>query len=584
MTEDDKKRLLDLAQLNPDVNPHVIKALYHRGVNTQEKINEFFNNDLSKIGSAREFSGCDVMIDELVRIKENDELLVIMSDYDCDGSCGSSISYLALTEMGYRVHHHVNTREVGYGLKVESVNIIKQLYPEVTAILTVDNGITSFEAVDYANQLGIKVLITDHHKSEGGNLPNAKAIVNPNKFGCTSKTKNNCGAIIAWKVMLELSKVLGRDDLKDFMYDLLDLGAIATVADQMTLLGDNRLIVRHGLKLLNRRSRFSLAVIMDAAGIQEVTAETIGFYIGPLINAVNRMGADVNVLIKTLVSDYDNKQDIQNFANLMVSLNNLRKSETSEALEKIYSEIDVKIEEALFRGEPNPLDNVLIVYNETLPEGIVGIIASNLMERYSRPAVVLTKTKDGIIKGSARSISPLNIKSLFDEISDVFLSYGGHEFSAGLSFKDYNDFLLFKIKVYEKTADINPNDFNKLVYVDVILHGKLNDLNVCTMFDCMEPFGNGFVKPRFMYRDFTVDWVNTNFNKAKSPYVGKDGKTLRLVDANKLTAIMFKYADKFKALGEPNVLNMIGKPIINEFKGFRSIQFQVEEDYIIRVK
>lgn len=583
ITEEDKNNLLKLAEDNPKVSPYVIKALYHRGINTQDKLDEFFDDNYRNIKSAREFKDCDKMIDELIKTKDNNEIIVIMGDYDCDGSLGSTISYLTLFKLGYSVFYHVNTREIGYGLKIESVDKIIELYPNVKTIFTVDNGITSFDAVDYANSKGIKVLITDHHKSTE-ELPNAKAIVNPNRFDCTSKTKNNCGAIVAWKVLFELVKTLGRDDLETFMFDLLDLGSIATVADQVTLLGDNRLIVKHGLKLLNRRNRFSLSIMLDVLGIKDsVDEDTLGFYLGPMINSVNRMDGNVLSLIRTLILDYDDKDYIEDFALKMGAMNNTRKGITNCCFEQVSSRLDESRYDALFYGEPDPIGNCLVLNDKDIVEGISGILASKLLDKYNRPVLVMTDCGNGKLKGSARSLYPVDIKKVFDEISDVFISYGGHAYSAGFTLEE-SQFHNLDYKLNEKLSYLNPNDFTKHVYIDVILSGKLEDSSICDVFDCMAPFGQGFPKPMFMYKNFVVDKQKTNANKTNSPYVGKDGKTLRLVNNDRLVAIMFKYADKYKTMLEPGVVNLVGRPVINEYNGYRNIQFMVEEDYIIKVK
>lgn len=581
LSTEDKDRLLSLSDSFPNVNSHVLKALYVRGINTKEKIYQFFSDDLASLKTGKYLDGCMEFIAEL--IKSEDETIVLFGDYDCDGIFGTTVAYLVLSRLGYRVYFHVNDRDVGYGLKKQSIDKIRESYPNVSTIITIDNGISSFEAIDYANELGIKVLVTDHHLSQE-TLPNAKVIVNPNKVGCPSKIKNNCGAVVIWKVLFELVDYLGRNDLEPFMYDLLDLCAIATIADQVTLVGDNRLIVKHGLKLLNRRSRFSLSLFLDAYNLNDVDTDSIGFYVAPMFNSFNRMGHDVTTLIRALTFDYDDRDYIIDTVNLGLNLNNLRRENSNGYFELIKNDIDASIEDCLMNHEPNPVDNVIVKLYKDMPEGCLGIIASKISEYYSRPAVILTCTKDGLIKGSARSMHPLNIKELFDKFPNVFSSYGGHDYAAGCSFSSYEDFVEFQHLVYENTKDIDPKVFDEVKYIDVVLAGKLDDFGLCDMFDCLKPFGRGFTKPRFYYNGFRVNVDKTLNNKRKSPYVGEDGNTLRLVNDNGLVAIGFNCSSKYRELGEPNGLCLVGKPSINEFNGRKSIQFQIEQNYIMKMK
>ena len=279
---------------------------------------------------------------------------------------------------------------------------------------------------------------------------------------------------------------------------------------------------------------------------------------------------------------YD-KDYIEDFALKMGAMNNTRKGITNSCFEQVSSRLDESRYDALFYEEPDPIGNCLVLNDKDVVEGISGILASKLLDKYNRPVLVMTDCGNGKLKGSARSLYPVDIKKVFDEISDVFISYGGHAYSAGFTLEE-SQFHNLDYKLNEKLSHLNPNDFTKHIYIDVILSGKLEDSSICDVFDCMAPFGQGFPKPMFMYKNFVVDKQKTNANKTNSPYVGKDGKTLRLVNNDRLVAIMFKYADKYKTMLEPGVVNLVGRPVINEYNGYRNIQFMVEEDYIIKVK
>ena len=350
------------------------------------------------------------------------------------------------------------------------------------------------------------------------------------------------------------------------------------------MLGDNRLIVKHGMKLLNRRNRFSISLFLNACGIKDVNEESIGYYLAPMFNSFNRMDKDVTSLIRALTLDYDYKDYIEHVAKIGKKSNDEREKYSDYCFELIKSDIDVSVEDCLRNNKSNPNDNVIVKLSKDIPEGCLGIIASKVSEYYSRPTVILTYTKEGLIKGSARSMFPLNVKELFDKFPNVFDSYGGHDYAAGCSFSSYEDFVEFKNLVYENTKDIDPKLFSEIKFIDVVLAGKLDNFELCDMFDCLKPFGRGFSEPRFFYNEFRVNRTKTLSNKRKSPYVGNYGNTLRLVNDDSLVAIGFNCSSKYRELGEPDVLGLVGKLAINEFNNYKSIQFQIEQNYIIKMK
>ena len=242
LSDEDKIKLSELQKDFPSLSKVVLRAFYSRGLKDKESIEYAINANLSDITFAYDMKDAKEFIAYLIDAKIKNKKVVIMGDYDTDGSVGTSIAMLSLLRLGMDVDFYQNDRFVdGYGLKPESVRVIKEKFPNVDVIITVDNGISAFDGIDYANSLGIDVLVTDHHRAEEV-LPNAKLIVNPKRLDCPSKEKNLCGAAVIWKLMYTLFRELNED--LSFVINLLDLVAIATIGDLMPLIGENRVLVK----------------------------------------------------------------------------------------------------------------------------------------------------------------------------------------------------------------------------------------------------------------------------------------------------------------------------------------------------
>ena len=582
LSNEDKIKLDELQRSFPNLSKVVLRAFYSRGLKDKESIEYAISAGLSDISFADDMKDAKEFTAYLIDAKIKNKKVVIMGDYDTDGSVGTSIAMLSLSQLGMDVDFYQNDRFVdGYGLKPESVKVIKDKFPNVDVIITVDNGISAFDGIDYANSLGIDVLVTDHHRAEEV-LPNAKLIVNPKRLDCTSKEKNLCGAAIIWKLMYTLFRELNED--LTFVTNLLDLVAIATIGDLMPLIGENRVLVKEGLKLLNKKNRLSTSTLVDVVnekyGITDnsITVDTIGFYVSPLINAVSRLEGNSSLVVNMLISNDD--YFIKESANKMLGINENRKKLTDIQVSTAYVLVDVLNEDCSFHNEPNP--NYYVLYDESFTEGIIGLIAGRVTEKFNRPCLVLCDGPNGNLKGSARSVKPVDIYDCLNKSSDLLEGYGGHEFAAGFTVKKEN---LNKLKSRFSLLlkDLNESDFYKEVLIDAIIRPEDLELDICTEFNVLEPFGNGFRKPRYLMKDFVIDVPKTNANKCGSPFVGKDGKTLRLVNYQNKVVMMFKHADRYRELNYPNKVWCVGVPQLNEFKGIKSVQFLIENDYLLKM-
>lgn len=566
LSDSDKENLKVLKSAFPNLSMNMLRAFYSRGITTVEDLELALNGSAKDLLDPSVLKGCNDFINYITQIIGTDSKVVISGDYDTDGCVGTIILMKCLSNLGMNVSYYVNDRFTdGYGLSGKSMVKILDKYPDVKTIITVDNGISSVEAVDYCNSLGIDVLITDHHKVPKV-LPSAKVIIDPLQSDCTYQSKNICGAVVVWKVMYALYSYL-KLDMK-FITDLFDLIAVATVGDQMTLTGESRIIVKEGLKIFNSNPRVQFKILMERLKVDYVDSTTIGYYISPLFNCISRLEGSADLIIDTFLSD--NINEITYNIDYMFAVNDKRKSITASQVEKAFT---------LFDNDNLP--NIIVIYDKSFTEGIIGLVAGRITEKFNRPSIVFCDTEDGVLKGSGRSVKPVNIYDLSCTADDLFINYGGHEFAIGCSIK-FENLDSLRDRLESQLSDLTEDSFFKEILIDSIIKPEDVDINICSLFKVMEPYGYGFSKPRFLLRDFNVDLPKSNNNKCGSPFVGNDGSTLRLLNYNNLTVMMFKYADRWRELGYPTTISCVGEPALNEFNGKVTAQFIVEKDYIIK--
>lgn len=484
------------------------------------------------------------------KVIKNNEKIVIYSDYDTDGACGAAVAYMILKELGADVDYYTNDRFTqGYGMCISGIDEVLTLYPEASLILTIDNGIVAYDAIDYAKSKGLTVIVTDHHE-QGEYLPNADAVVNPKRKDSTYPFDGICGAVVAWKILRELYE--DKNEANKF----LDILAIATVGDVVPLIDENRIIVKEGLKLLNNNSRKSLAILREMTNTTEINAHfTLGFIYSPIFNAVSRLGGNINSVIDMLVSE--DEEFIREKITELIDVNEKRKALT-----------DKQVKKAELLLEKKGLKEVIVLYDEEFHEGIIGLIAGRLKEKYNRPAFVFTKTENGFLKGSARSIKEFDIKKNLDKCQDLLLGYGGHTMAGGLSLEAKNLEALEDrlIKLAQKI--LTEDDYiKKFYYVDIL---RENDITMDLVEDlkALEPYGEGFEKPLIRLVDFNVRRVFT---------MGKEKEHLKLL-GDKISLIAWRQANHYEERGNPLKVTALGFPEINVYENNVNIQFVVDED------
>ena len=466
-------------------------------------------------------------------IAANKKILVI-GDYDADGATATAVAVKGLKSMGAKVDFLVPNRfEYGYGLTPEIVALASTLKPDI--LITVDNGIASVDGVAAANLLGLQVLITDHHLP-GDTTPVAACIVNPNQHGCAFNSKNLAGVGVMFYVLLALRAELRNrgafsESAEPNLTELLDLVALGTVADLVKLDANNRILVEQGLRRIRAGACCAgITALLKIAGKapEKVTAQDLGFYVGPRLNAAGRLD-DMSLGIACLLAETaeDAMQKAQTLHELNMERRNIEADMQDSAL--------ISLENIEFSENYS-----LSIYNADYHQGVIGILASRLKEKYHRPTIVFADAGDGIVKGSGRSISSLHLRDALDLITkrhpDLIIKFGGHAMAAGLSIKQAN-FSVFQ-NAFEIVARelLTEADLQALMETDGSLDAKDMSLQTALIL-ASQVWGQGFPQPVF----------SDNFKVISQRIVGQ--KHLKLIlekDQKRIDAIYFNCQDSLK--------------------------------------
>lgn len=543
----------------------ILQVLGNRGYDTDDKIDVFFDYSIEKLHDPSLLKDGKLGASLIVEAIKNNEQIVIYTDYDSDGCNGAAVALLALRKLGAKVDVFLNNRFIdGYGMVVKGVDNLLEAFPETKLIVTIDNGISAFEAIDYAINKGLKVVVTDHHETKD-TIPNAHAVINPKRHDDTYPFKGLCGAVVIFKVMELVYREMNVDS--EYLYTLLDILAVATVGDIVPLVDENRIIVKNGIEMIKNGSREVFNIINDIKSITEINAHyTIGFIYVPMINALSRMEGYPLLAINMYLEEDTDK--------IVEAVNVLDKAnEERQALTKEQEEL------ALNLLEEKGIKDVIVLWNENFHEGVIGLIAGRLKERYNRPVFIFAKNEDGIYKGSARSINNYHIKEVLDEVQErdnILLGYGGHAMAAGLSILEENLQMLEETLLIISFERLSEEDYHKKINVDSVIDALDINEEIIEQISHLEPFGESFPKPIFGLKNFIVPSLSS------ISYMGKDKNHLK-IKGETMTLIRWRDDDKkYDSIGRPRVLKAIGFPSINEFNLKKEIQFIVSDDNIFR--
>lgn len=554
---------------NKDITKLEALILANRDIVDPSVVDMFINPTLDKLHDPYMLKDMDKSINLIIETIQNNGEIRIFGDYDQDGIASVMTLLDGLLfyydNISYDIPHRV---EDGYGI---SDNMSKKaIEDKVSLVITCDNGITGFDQIKKLKENNIKVIVTDHHQIEKKDndgwvdqiLPDADSVINPHRLDSSYPFKDLCGAGVAFKLMQALYMKLEGDF--EYLFSLLEYVAMGTVCDIVSLTDENRIFVIEGLKRLNSTEKYAIKALLDEAGWRkEINEYTLGFIIGPLMNATGRLST-AKLAIELLMEEDIDK--IHESAKMLVDLNNKRKSLTEDGINKC-----VKIAE----DNSYEKDDVIVIYEPSIDESICGIVAGRIKEKYYRPTIILTNSsKDGILKGSGRSIESYNIHDAIVPFDDKLESFGGHPMACGLSIKldildEFREFL-------NKKSNLTKKDLEEIINIDTQIKLSNLSLEFAESLERLRPFGKDNPRPIF---------ANKGVDIADVEMIGKDKRTMRMKlfqNGNYYNAIKFNALDDYEYLSlkfdgniKSNKIDIVYYPDVNEFRGNRTLQIKL---------
>lgn len=565
------------------ISPVLARIIRNRDVITEEEMRKFLHGSIDDLYAPELLKDMDKAVDILMKKITEGKKIRIIGDYDIDGVCSTYILYKGLSYCGATVDTAIPHRmKDGYGL---NENLIQEAYDSgADTILTCDNGIAASSQIAYANSLGMTVVITDHHEvpyeeADGERcyiIPAAAAVVDPKQEDCSYPFSEICGAVVAYKVVLELVARMQSTDWKKVMkselgLELMEFAAFATIGDVMELKDENRIIVKTGLELMKATRNIGLKALMDATRTepQNIKPYTIGFVLGPCLNATGRLDTAVSALELFQAKD---RATAATLAGNLKEMNDSRKELTLDGVEEAIAQVEEK-------GYDK--DKVLVIYLPKVHESLAGIIAGRIREKYGKPAFVLTNGEEGV-KGSGRSIEAFHMYDEMTKCKELFVKYGGHKLAAGLSLQEENVDKLRK--ALNENCTLTPEDFEEKVLIDVPMPMEYASLNFIEELEQLEPFGNGNPKPLFAQKNVSFmkgKILGQNRNVGKYTVADEAGKVYEMIYFGDIEALNSYMRKRF---GEQSVdslyygschdiqMSVAYYPDINEFRGNVSVQ------------
>lgn len=519
--------------------------LYTRGIQTKEALHDFLYPDLASLHDPFLLYDMERVIERIQQALMEEEAILIYGDYDADGITSTTVLKEALELLGAQVSTYLPNRFTdGYGPNTRVYK--EQIEAGIQLIITVDNGVSGHEAIEYARTQGVDVIVTDHHELPEI-LPNAYAIIHPKHPQGAYPFKELAGVGVAFKLVCAL--------LEEVVYDALDLVAIGTVADMVSLTGENRVLVSQGIKALKQTQRLGLLELFNVSGVDPLTisGETIGFSLAPRLNALGRL-ADANEAI-TLLSTFDS-QEASQLAKELDEWNTKRKALVEAVMEEATKQL-------------NPIHQVNVLLGDEWHEGVLGIVAGRIMQETAKPTIVLTRLASGLVKGSGRSIPQVDLFMMLSQWKEEFRSFGGHHSAIGITLEEaYVDTLQQKMDAYLLEKGLE----NKGLPLNIAASLSLSqvDLTLVEAIDRFAPFGMDNALPLFEFDHLKVD--NLSAIGAKRNHL----KGVLQEAQHQLDMIAFQMGDSLDALQADNV-SFVGKLTLNEWNGRKKVQLQVED-------
>ncbi len=562
------------------ISPVTARLMRNRDLTTKEEMRRYLYGDLTDLYSPYLLKDVEKGA-ELIKEKIAERKMIrIISDYDVDGVSSNYILYKGLKRCGAIVDYKIPDRiEDGYGINEHLID--KAARDQIDTIITCDNGIAAAHQIAYGNSLGMTFVITDHHDvpfhQEGEkkvyDIPQAAAVINPKQEACPYPFPNICGAVVVYKFIQVLYDLCGIDRRE--VEDFLEIAAMATVCDVMPLRDENRIIVKEGLRKMQKTDIMGLKALIEATSLDKgkITSYHLGFILGPCINASGRLASAKEALELLLCDD---RERCREKAEKLIHFNEERKKMTACAVEAAMNDLE---------HSGHVQDKVLVVYLPDCHESIAGIIAGRIKESYHKPVFVITKTKDGL-KGSGRSIEAFHMYQEMSKIKECFEKFGGHPMAAGLSMKE-EKLEEFREKI-NRNAVLTEEDFVEKVHIDIALPFSYLTESLLQEFELLEPFGNENTKPLFALRKLLIKGIRI---------LGRTGRCLKIFvsdeNGNQAEAIYFGENHIFfekleafcgreetenikKGLSSNIYMDITYYPQVNEWNGRKNIQMVIK--------
>ena len=565
------------------ISPVMARIIRNRDVIEEADIRKFLHGTRQDLYAPDLLKDMDKAVDILLdKIAQNKQIRII-GDYDIDGVCSTYILYKGLGKCGAKVDTAIPHRmKDGYGL---NEHLIQEAYEAgADTVLTCDNGIAAFSQIEYANSLGMTVVVTDHHEVPYEEkdaerqylIPPAAAVVDPKQQNCHYPFPEICGAVVAYKLVLALTAkrqgVTWQQVMEsDMGLELLEFAAFATIGDVMELRDENRIIVSEGLNLMKHTRNIGLEALIRATGTDagHIKPYTVGFILGPCLNATGRLDTADHALALFEAQD---ESEAARIAGNLKAMNDSRKELTLEGVEEAIAQIE---EKQLCQ------DDVLVVYLPDVHESLAGIIAGRIREKYNKPSFVLTRAEEGV-KGSGRSIEAFHMYDEMTKCKQLFTKYGGHKLAAGVSMPEEN------VEEFRRQLNANSHltsdDFEEKVLIDVPMPMSYASLEFVEELEKLEPFGNGNPKPLFAQKKITFlkgRLLGQNQNVGKYTVADEDGSEYEMIYFGDIQAF-HEYLDQkfgiqaverlYQGRGREIVLSVAYYPDINEYRGNVSLQ------------
>ncbi len=535
----------------------IASVLLNRNITTPEAADTFLSKSIKNVHHPFLLKDAKKASERIKEAVENKENIVIYGDYDVDGITSTAILYMFLKSLGANVSYYIpNRSDEGYGINIAALEKIQKTGAGL--LITVDCGITAVNEVEFAKALGFCVIITDHHTCKQ-KIPDAYAVINPKQPECSYPFKDLAGVGVAFKLILATALTMNLS-AQEYFDRFIDIVGVGTIADVVSLQDENRIFVTYGMQALKRSKNAGLRALFDVAGIKDrpINTSLISFMVAPRINAAGRVGSAKDAVELLITTDENAAQHIASDLEAENRSRQLTEQQIlSEALEMINNDPSFKEKK------------VIVLSKENWHHGVIGVVASRLVDKFYKPAILIS-LKDGIGKGSGRSIKGFNLFDALTNCSDLLLKYGGHELAAGLGL-NFDGIAEFD-KAINKYAESHLSDEDAIAYINIDQLLEPCDLNLknAQMLSVLEPFGMGNPQPVFAI-------LNTNLVSKRVISDGRHAKLTLSKNGKNIDAIGFGMAPQLSNLFVGSKLDIAFTMGINVFRGEKSLQLILKD-------